>query len=168
MYMRAVTNLQGPPERDVAAGLALRPVRALPVSLHAEGRVSVRSTGTSIRPAVFLAGGVDAKPIGKTGVLVRGYAQAGYVGEPDATAFADGSLIVERPLISGGAVTLAGGTGAWGGAQAGAARLDIGPSVAMRLPLAGKTALIEAQYRFRVAGNAEPKDHPAITLALGF
>ena len=168
LFSRMVTTLQGARESDVAAGLSVRPISAAPVALHAEARMSDRPSGTTIRPAAFVAGGINSLPIANTGGLARGYVQAGYVGGADATFFADGSLVIERPLLGEERFEVLAGTGAWGGAQRGAERLDLGPSVAMRFPIGDRTALIEAQYRFRLAGNAEPSNQPAITLSVGF
>ena len=168
LFSRMVTTLRSARESDVAAGLSVRPISAAPIALHAEARISDRASGTTIRPAAFLAGGINALPIANTGGLARGYVQAGYVGGADATFFADGSLVIERPLLGEERFEVLAGTGAWGGAQRGAERLDLGPSVAMRFPIGDRTALIEAQYRFRLAGNAEPSNQPAITLSVGF
>ena len=60
------------------------------------------------------------------------------------------------------------GGGAWGGAQQGAARLDIGPSLTVDLRLGAAPARIEADYRWRVAGNAEPGNGGVVTLSTGF
>ena len=65
-----------------------------------------------------------------------------------------------------GAVEL--GVGAWGAAQPGAARLDAGPGLAYRLPLRGANVRIEADWRFRLAGDAAPGSGPALTLATDF
>ena len=60
------------------------------------------------------------------------------------------------------------GGGVWGGAQQGAARLDIGPSLTVDLRLGAAPARIEADYRWRVAGNAEPGNGGVVTLSTGF
>jgi hypothetical protein len=53
------------------------------------------------------------------------------------------------------------GAGAWGGAQPGAARLDMGPQASFRIPV-GRTGIrASAEWRFRVAGDAEPGSGPA-------
>lgn len=93
------------------------------------------------------------------------YGEAGIAG---GTAFADGQAFVGAPLRRGAlAVTL--GAGVWGAAQADGAlidRLDAGPSLRLRhdrLPLG-----LSADWRFRLAGNAEPGSGPALTVYASF
>lgn len=93
------------------------------------------------------------------------YGEAGIAG---GTAFADGQAFLGAPLRRGAlAVTL--GAGVWGAAQADGAlidRLDAGPSIRLRhdrLPLS-----LSADWRFRLAGNAEPGSGPALTLYASF
>ena len=88
------------------------------------------------------------------------YAQAGVVRSRDF--FADGALRASRPV--GGGLSL--GAGAWGAAQPGVSRLDVGPSALLRMPTLG--AAISADWRFRVAGNAQPGSGPAFTLSTDF
>jgi len=61
------------------------------------------------------------------------------------------------------------GGGVWGGAQKGAARLDIGPSATMTIGLGESAAArLGLDWRFRVAGDAAPASGPALTLSAGF
>lgn len=166
-YIRTVGALADRREQDVAAGLAVRPLAGLPLTAHAELRLSRRENGTMLRPAAFVSGGVEDAPLA-AGVTMRGYAQAGYVGGGDATAFADGSIVAERPLWRDRGAVLTAGAGAWGGAQRGAARLDLGPTASLRFRLGEATARVSADYRLRVAGNAEPASGAAVTLSTGF
>lgn len=166
-YIRAVGGLEGRPEQDFAAGLALRPLSGLPVTAHGELRLSRRESGTTLRPAAFLSGGVDDAPLA-AGITARGYAQAGYVGGREATAFADGNLIAEKPVWRARDSVLTTGAGVWGGAQRGAARLDLGPTASLRFRLGATAARLSADYRLRVAGNAEPSSGAALTLSAGF
>lgn len=166
-YVRAVSALEARREHDVAAGLAVRPLARLPVTAQGELRLSRRGSQTLLRPVAFVSGGVEAAPLG-AGITARGYAQAGYVGGSDATGFADGSLIAEKPLWRDREALATAGAGAWGGAQWGAARLDLGPTVSLRFPLGEGTARLSADYRLRVAGNAAPAGSAAATLSAGF
>lgn len=120
-----------------------------------------------VRPAAFLSGGVEAAPLA-AGFAARGYVQAGYVGGRDATAFADASLIAERPLWRERDSLLTTGAGVWGGAQRGAGRVDFGPTASLRFRLGEGTARISAEYRMRIAGNAQPASGAALTLSAGF
>lgn len=92
------------------------------------------------------------------------YGQAGIVGARARDRFADGAvrigLPVDRRLRVGG--------GIWGAAQPGAARLDVGPHVSLRLPAERAQIWIAADWRVRIAGDAEPGSGPALTLATDF
>jgi len=96
------------------------------------------------------------------------YVQGGYVGGRFATAFVDGQGRVERTVARIGETEVTAGAGAWGGAQKGAARLDIGPSAAVSFRLGEARGRVAADYRVRVAGDAEPRSGPALTLSAGF
>lgn len=165
-YVRAVRALDVGAESDLAAGLALRPIAALPVTAHAEVRVRRRGSRVEAGPAAFVAAGVEDVPLA-AGFAARGYAQAGYVAGRDATFFADGSITAERALV-GSKAQLSAGAGAWGGAQEGAARLDIGPTASARFRLRHGTIRLSADYRIRVASNAGSGSGAAVTLAAGF
>lgn len=165
-YVRAVRALEAG-EDDIAAGLELRPFPSVAVTAHGEARLSRRGGRRELRPAGFVSTGVEAAPIG-AGVTARAYAQAGYVGGSEPTAFADGSLIAEKSLWRGRESFLAAGAGLWGGAQRGAARLDLGPSASLRFPLGRGTARLAADYRLRIAGDARPAAAAAVTLSAGF
>ncbi len=165
-YLRAVQAVAAR-ESDLAGGLALRPVPAVPVTVQAEARLTRRGDKTELVPAVFLSGGLHEVRL-PGGLAARGYAQAGYVGGRLPTGFADGSLIAERPLWRDRGSLLAAGVGAWGGAQRGASRLDLGPSASLRFRLGEGTARVSADYRVRVAGNAAPAAGAAVTISAGF
>ena len=53
-------------------------------------------------------------------------------------------------------------------AQPGVERLDLGPRVALGLPLGRTAATLAAEWRVRVAGDAAPRSGLAITLAADF
>lgn len=166
-YARIVQALAGSRESDIAAGLSVRPLSAVPLIAHVETRLTGRVGRTGPRPAAFVAAGFDEAPLA-LGARARGYAQAGYVGGRDATGFADGSLVAERTVLARGDTELAAGAGVWGGAQRGASRLDLGPSASLRFPLGGAAARLSLDYRLRVAGNAAPASGAALTLSAGF
>ncbi len=166
-YLRASKALAGPGNTEAAVGLRARPLDMVPVNLHGELRVAEGTEGTQVRPAIFVTGGVDNKAL-PAGLTASGYGQAGYVGGDFATAFADGRIDVTRADTLSGNAVLAAGAGAWGGAQRGAARLDIGPTLKLDLGIGTGSARIAADYRVRVAGDAEPASGAAITLSAGF
>lgn len=164
-YARATGFPDGVSRVELAAGLAIRPLAGLPVRAQAELRASERDGRIEVRPAAMLVGGARSEMLGLEADV---YGQAGYVGGGDATAFADGRLTLRKALASGGGFRLAAGGGVWGGAQQGAARVDVGPSAAMTLATGQLTARVEADYRIRVAGDANPGSGPALTVSASF
>lgn len=168
VYLRATRALAGPEEREVAAGLSARPLPRVPVSLSAEVRVHEHAGGSETRAAAFA---VTELPPVRLSLGFRGelYAQAGYVGGRFATAFADGQLRVDRAVAAGGAGSeLRLGGAIFGGAQKHAGRLDVGPSAVVSFQLGGAHSRLALDYRFRVAGDAEPGNGPALTFSAGF
>ena len=104
-------------------------------------------------------------PGGTTG---EAYVQGGYVTGRFATPFVDGQARITRELAAVRDFRLSAGGGAWGGAQRGSGRLDVGPSAAVTFRLGQGHARLAADYRIRVAGEARPARGPAITLSAGF
>lgn len=167
-HLRASTALEGAREQEVAAGLSMRPVPGLPVRVAAELRINDNGfAGTRARPAIFAVTELPpvSLPLGARG---EAYLQGGYVGGDFATGFVDGQARVDRPLLRIGDGELAVGGAAWGGAQQGSERVDVGPSTSLTFGIGRMRGRIAADYRFRVAGNAEPSSGPALTIAAGF
>lgn len=167
LYLRASSAVQAPRGEELALGLSARPLAGVPVALQAELRATQQARGTTWRPAVGAVTELPRfdLPAGLSGEV---YAQAGYVGGPGASAFVDGQLRIERRLARLGRGELRAGLGAWGGAQKGANRVDVGPSATLDFPLGGGQGRVSADWRLRAAGNAAPKSGPAITLSAGF
>jgi hypothetical protein len=135
------------------------------VGVILEERFSL-DAGVAARPSVTVFGGVsDVRLPGK--LRLDGYAQAGIVGLKNRIGFIDGALRVER-TVAGKTARLSIGAGAWGGAQPGLARLDIGPQLVARLPVLTGTVRIAADYRVRVAGRADPGSGPTLSLGMDF
>lgn len=167
VYARASSALAGPPERDVVAGLSARPVPRVPLRVALEARVSETGQGTELRPAAIAI--TEFPPVAlPRGLRGEAYLQGGYVGGRFATAFVDGQGRIEGSVARFGETEVRAGVGAWGGAQEGAARLDVGPTAAASFRLGDARGRIAADYRFRVAGDAEPQSGPALTLSAGF
>lgn len=166
-FLRATRSLSGEKQQELALGLSTRPLSQVPVKVHIEGRVTDGEGATELRPAAFVTGGLyrDDLPFG---ISVRGYAQAGYVGGDFATPFADGSLIAEREVARFDLGTVKAGAGAWGGAQEGASRLDVGPTTGVELSVGDVPVRLSVDYRVRVAGDASPGSGGALTLSTGF
>ena len=167
LYLRASSGLYRPRGEELAAGLALRPLPRLPVAIMGEARVTRSTTGDVIRPAFAVVSEFPATklPLGFRGEL---YGQAGWVGGKDHTAFIDGQARIDKPVLRAGRAQLRLGAGAWGGAQDGAKRLDVGPSASFDLPVGRVNTRLSADYRFRVAGDAAPGSGAAVTFSAGF
>ncbi|NVD45421.1 hypothetical protein [Qipengyuania atrilutea] len=171
IYARASSSLGDDTAQEAALGISIRPIRTIPIQAHVEARILESGGDAEVRPAAFLAGGFDRAPL-PLGLEARGYGQAGYVGGDYETAFADGQIVADREVVSvdagGSAVALRIGAGAWGGAQEGASRADIGPSASVTVSRGQLSARLSAEYRFKVAGDAEPSSGPALTITAGF
>jgi hypothetical protein len=168
LYARATRALAGTREGELAAGFAARPLPGLPVSLSAEARVHDSVAGSEVRPAAFAVTELPPArlPLGFRAEL---YAQAGYVGGRFATAFADGQVRVDRQVVPiGENAELRVGGALSGGAQKHAERLDVGPSAVVSFRLGEANSRLALDYRFRVAGDAEPRSGPALTFSAGF
>jgi hypothetical protein len=167
IYARASKALAENGETEAALGVEARPLGAVPLRLHAELRATDVGERSFIRPALFATGGLYDAPIGG-GLLARGYLQAGYVGGDFATGFVDGHLVAERSVVEAGRADMRLGAGVWGGAQQGLHRVDVGPVLSYGFTIAGKPVRLQADYRFRVSGEAAPGSGAALTLSTSF
>lgn len=168
VYLRGTAALNGSRQKDAALGLSARPLASVPVVAAVEVRITDDRFGSRVRPVAMAV--TELPPVDLPGGL-RGevYVQAGYAGGKDATAFADGQARADRPVARLGEAELRAGVGLWGGAQEGAARLDVGPSASMAVPVTEKVNVrASIDWRFRVAGDAAPASGPALTLSAGF
>lgn len=166
-YVRAYRALISGGESELATGLSARPIGQIPLRAHAEMRVTRFTDGTRPRPAAFVT---SELPVVRMPARLRAeaYFQAGYVAGRGATGFADGQVHVlhDVPGIDLGELSL--GAAAWGGAQEGAQRLDLGPSARLDLTIGKAPARVSLDYRERVAGDAEPPSGVAVTLSTRF
>ena len=168
LFVRATAALNGSGERQVALGHSSRLFPRVPVTVQQEIRLVQISGRSHFRPAVLVVTEFPPLGLGSRG-RVEAYGQAGYVwGGKDRTAFADGQLRADYRLFGLGRGELRAGAAAWAGAQKGASRVDVGPSVAFSGPLGKGFMRAGADWRFRVAGNATPDSGPAVTLSAGF
>lgn len=163
LVARLTSPLSGP-GREAAIGVEWRPTR-LPIRLVAEHRFALgRGKGG---PGVALIGGTGPARIA-AGFDLETYGQAGVIRRTRTEPYADGAARLSRPLASLGKVRVDLGLGAWGGAQRGAARLDLGPSLGLRAPVGGKTVRLSLEWRQRVAGSARPASGPALSIGSDF
>ncbi|MFZ2998248.1 hypothetical protein [Sphingobium sp.] len=162
-YARATVALQSPAAPEAAIGVAVQPVRAVPVNIAFERRIAL---GTDARDAfaIMAVGGFGPTPVGR-GLVTEAYVQTGMVGFNRRDAFIDGKVSLLSP-IAGSAIRV--GAALSGGAQPGVERIDIGPEVQMRLPLPMAPARIGLEWRERIGGRAAPTSGLALTLAADF
>jgi hypothetical protein len=167
-YVRLAAALNAPADKELAAGLSARPLVRVPLRAMAELRVSEQSGQTRLRPAALVV--TEIRPIDLPHqVRAEFYGQAGYVSGRNATAFADGQARLDKQVATLGKAQLRAGAGVWGGAQKGAARLDLGPSATLGVPMGeGGSARLGLDYRIRAAGEARPGSGLALTLSAGF
>lgn len=167
VYGRAGKALVSGGEAEVAGGVSIGLSGRLPFRVHGEVRVTDRPGATEVRPAAFVVTGLPRREIAP-GVEADSYLQAGYVGGNFETAFADGKATIEASVVRADSARLSLGGGVWGGAQRDAVRLDIGPTASVVLSTGDAAFRASADYRIRVAGDANPGDGPAATIAASF
>ena len=146
---------------EVAAGVRLQPMTGIPLWITAERRQRIgRYGGGRNAFAMFAEGGVYDRAL-PWKFSLDAYLAAGVVGLRHRDRFVDGAATVTRPVYR----QFSAGLGVWGGAQPGVARLDAGPRVTMRVR---GNLKVHLDYRFKVAGKAQPGSGPALTLAGDF
>ncbi len=117
-----------------------------------------------------LAGGRSGRLPGRLRRIEwQAYAEAGVI--DDGNGYGGVEARAALPLLRLGKGRLLAGAGAWGGAQTGieaAYRADVGPTLGWQRPVGRSTLTINADWRFRVTGNAFPESGPALTVAASF
>ncbi|MEE4199791.1 hypothetical protein [Erythrobacter sp.] len=180
LYARAYSALVPGGESEVAAGLSARPFGALPLRAYGEVRATRNplvpdadgSASSDIRPALYAVS--EAAPVKlPRGFSLETYGAAGYVWGDFDTYFVDGQAVAVKPVLSlggsdGSGGQLSVGAGAWGGAQEGVSRLDIGPTMRLDWSLGDVPARVSVDYRQQVAGDAEPGSGVAATVSTRF
>ncbi|HEY0271076.1 MAG TPA: hypothetical protein VGC10_08820 [Sphingomonas sp.] len=163
---RLSRTIGGVAQSEAAAGIDIRPIASLPVHLLAERRIALDKGG---RDAWTLgaAGGIYAAPLGG-GWRLDAYGEAGVVGMRRRDLYADGAARIARAIDLGGGRSLAPGGGVWAAAQPGASRIDIGPSLVLRLPVEKRTVALALDWRMQMTGQARPHSGLAFTTAVDF
>ena len=159
-----VTTPLGAGVREAALGVEWQPTR-LPVRIVAEERFALN--GGASGPAIGVVGGFGPIAI-PLDFRLEGYGQAGAIHRRDTEAYVDGAVRVSRTLTTIGPARVDVGAGAWGAAQRGAARLDIGPSLGVTVPIGKQPVRLALDWRQRVAGDARPGSGLALTLGTDF
>ena len=161
-YARATAPLEGR-GAELALGVDLQPGSA-PIRLIAEHRFGL--DGVRGGPALGAIAGVGPQPAG--GMIVEAYGQAGVIWRDRTEPYGDGFVRVTRAVIDSPGGTIDLGVGAWGAAQRGAQRIDIGPSVGARIPIGGRSLRASIDWRERVAGDVRPGSGVALTIGTDF
>ena len=166
LYGRLSAALAPVSQEEIALGTRIRPVRNLPLAVHAEQRFNAGS-GRASGMAFYATGGTGPDLIMERFALET-YAQAGYVFGRNETYFFDGSATVQRPIADIDGRRLWAGAGLWAGGQRDIRRVDVGPRVSLDLPLGTSLTRIAVDARVRVAGNARPGSGAALTVSTSF
>jgi hypothetical protein len=146
---------------EVAAGVRVRPLVALPVWLTAERRQRIGRFGGGRNDfALFAEAGIYQQRL-PWSFSLDSYLQGGVVGVKSRDLFIDGGLAVTRPVYR----NFSFGFGLWGGAQPGLSRLDAGPRLTMQMR---RNVKVHVDWRQKLVGNARPGSGPALTLAGDF
>ena len=172
LYARAYRALVRRGESELALGASARPLGRVPLRLAGEVRYTDGAFSDTLRPAAYVVSELAPVPL-PYGARLEAYGQAGWVGGPDPTGFADGQASVtgELPKVAGltdNAVHLSLGVATWGGAQKDAQRIDIGPTVRLDVMLGEVPARLSVDWRERVGGDAGPNSGLAATLSTRF
>ena len=172
LYARAYRALVRRGESELALGASARPFARVPLRAAGEVRYTDAAFSDTIRPAAYVV--TELAPVALPyGAQIEAYGQAGWVGGPDPTGFADGQASVTGEVRKVGALThnslrLSLGAAAWGGAQKDAQRIDIGPTLRFDVTLGEVPARLSVDWRERVGGDAGPDSGVAATLSTRF
>ena len=151
-------------EKEWAAGVRWRPVARIPVQVIAERRFCDN------RPDAFaalVAGGQSGVKL-PLGFQLDGYGQAGFVSGQGGGPFADVAVQAHRSIPQSQRASFAIGAGIWGGGQDNVMRIDIGPNMRANVRAGSALFQLDASWRVRVAGHAQPGNGPAMTLSTSF
>ena len=160
---RYATPLQGV-GKEVAVGVEWKPTR-LPFRLIAEQRFVL--DGGRGGPTLGIIAGYGPADIAP-GVRIESYGQAGAIARDGMEGFVDTAARLTHPTARIGGARLDLGVGAWGSAQRGAARFDLGPTAGIAIPVAGRHVRMSLDWRERLAGSARPGSGPALTIGSDF
>lgn len=150
-----------------AVGISYRPDPSVPIAVVVERRAAIAGDGGRHAFAAYATGGVDQLPL-PAGWHLDGYAASGVVGARRRDPFAELAVQVTRPVATLSSMRISLGGAAFAAAQRDASRVDVGPMVAIRGPIASGSARLTIDYRARIAGGADPTSGAAITLATDF
>lgn len=150
--------------REAAVGVDWQPTAAA-LHLIVEHRWSL--DGARGGPTALVVAGIGPTGIAP-GIHAEAYGQAGAIARDRIDGFADGAARLTTHLATIGAARIDIGAGAWGAVQRGAARVDIGPSIAIALPIRDPPLRLAIDWRQRIAGDALPGSGPALSIGSDF
>ena len=162
---RAYAPLRTRDGAEGAVGIEIEPLRHAALRLSVERRFGVTRGGRDAWSA-YAAGGLY-REFGPD-IVADAYAQTGVVGARRRDLFVDGAIRAGRRLQLADRHALILGAGAWGAAQPGVSRIDIGPRAAIVVPIDKATVTLASEYRVRLTGKARPGSGLAFTLATDF
>lgn len=165
-YTRATIAVARPRQRELAVGVSHAPVAGIPVAVAVERRIALASEGRDAF-AVVVAGGVNDMRL-PARLRLESYGQGGIVGARRRDGFADGAVVVDRPVASVRKSSIRAGAIVAGAVQPGVSRFDVGPRLTIDLPTVGRGSRVALDWRFRVAGDARPGSGAALTIASHF
>jgi hypothetical protein len=149
--------------REAAIGMEWTPMH-LPIRLFAERRIALDAgrggTGVGVIGGLY-------RPLGRD-FRIEAYGQAGAIDRDRIEGYVDASARLSRPVATVGPARVDFGIGAWGGAQRGAERVDVGPTIGVSAPLGGQSVRLTLDWRARIAGDARPGSGPALSLGTDF
>lgn len=152
--------------KEAAIGLEWQPTR-LPVRMIAEQRIALDGAVGGGGPAIGVIGGFGPSAVART-FRLEAYGQAGAIKRRRMIGYVDGAIRLNRQIALIGDTGIDIGAGSWGAMQPGAARLDLGPSIGVRLPINDDNLRLSLDWRQRVAGNARPGSGAALTIGADF
>lgn len=161
-YARATTPLEGR-GAELALGMDLGVAEA-PVRLTAEHRFGL--DGLPGGPALGAIAGIGPQPAGD--IDVEAYGQAGVIWRDRTEPYGDGFVRVTHRVSETPLGNLDLGIGAWAAAQRDAQRVDVGPSIGVRVPIGARAVRLSVDWRERVAGDVDPGSGLALTIGADF
>ncbi|WP_374137766.1 MULTISPECIES: hypothetical protein [unclassified Sphingomonas] len=133
-------------------------LRKAPIRFVIEERIGI--DGIKSGPGVGVIVG-DTRLFGGN-IRLDYYGQAGALHRDRFEPYADGAVRVAHHLTRDGGLDI--GLGAWGAAQRGVERVDLGPSLGLILPVDRQRFRITVDWRQRIFGNALPGSGAVVTL----
>jgi hypothetical protein len=151
---------------EISPGLSVGVGQKWPIELIVERRVRPEK-GNEDQWALLAAAGIPTTELAK-GLTLEGYAQAGIVGVKKPISFAQVGIGLHRSIASENNLQIKAGAGLWADQQKTTGRLDLGPEIVAVMKAGERPLRLSAQWRFKVAGDAQPGSGPSLSIATSF